>query len=96
MPKVKIIAGKLKDLNRFYNYKAKEKYEEIIEPYKILEEKGFQFLKQDAGVINVIFTAATKRDWVKFCAQPRDPILLIIKEFYSNMLQYFLLFASCC
>lgn len=45
MPKIKACAGRLKDSERFYGFKAKEKFEDIVEPWKILEEKGFQFLK---------------------------------------------------
>lgn len=45
MPRVKATAGRLIDPERFYTYKAEEKYKEIIEPQKILEEKGFQFPK---------------------------------------------------
>lgn len=41
MPKVKGRAGRLKDPEHFYNFKAEEKYKEIIELRKILEEKGF-------------------------------------------------------
>lgn len=45
MPKIKARASKLKDPKCFYSFKTEEKFEDIIEPRKILEEKGFQFLK---------------------------------------------------
>lgn len=87
MTKIKAQAGRLKDPERFYSFKFEEKYKYFIEPRKILEEKGFQFPKQPTGMINIIFTAAAMRGWVKFCAHPRDPVLLIVKDLYSNMLQ---------
>ena len=37
--------------------------------------------------MNNIYTAVAQRGWIKYCAHPQDPILSIIKEFYSNMLQ---------
>lgn len=41
MPKIKERAGRLKNSERFHGYKAEEKFKDIIEPRKILEEKGF-------------------------------------------------------
>ena len=77
----------MKDLKRFYSSKAEEKYKEFIEPWKILDAKGFQFLKQPTGMMNNICTAIARRGWIEFCAYPRDPVLPIVKEFYLTMLQ---------
>ena len=41
MPKIKARAGILKDPKCFYSFKVEEKYKQIIEAQKILEEKGF-------------------------------------------------------
>ena len=71
MPKIKARAGKLKDPECFYSFKAEEKYKEFIEPQKILKEKAFQFPKQLIGTMNTIFTTAVHNDWVKFFAHRR-------------------------
>ena len=34
-----------------------------------------------------IHNAIARREWVKFYSHPQDPIVPIVKEFYSNMLQ---------
>lgn len=87
MPKIKTRDTRLKDPARFHNYKAADKFEYIIEPHKILEEKGFQFPKQPTGMMNNIYTIVAWMGWLKFCAHFQDPIVPIVKEFYSNMLQ---------
>lgn len=43
MPKFKTGVARLNNPPRFHSYKVEDKFEDIIEPYKILEEKGFQF-----------------------------------------------------
>ena len=85
MPRYKKIASRLKDPSRFQSYQAEEKYEEFIEPRKILEEKGFQFLEQLTGIVQTIHNAAAKGGWLEFCNHPRDPVLLVVKEFYANL-----------
>lgn len=87
MLRVKVPAKRLKDLEKFYSYKAEDKYEEFIEPCKILEEKGFEFPKRPIGTINTILIAAIKRGWIRFCADPQDPVILVLKELYSNLLK---------
>lgn len=49
MPKLKTRAVRLKDLARFHSYKAEDKYEDMIEPRKTLEEKGFLFPNNQRG-----------------------------------------------
>lgn len=71
---------------RFQGYKAKVKYEEIIEPRKILDEKGFQFPPQPSGITQTLYAAVARRGWQEFCKHPRDPVLPLVKEFYANML----------
>ena len=75
MPKIKGRAGTLKDPGQFHNHKAKEKFEDTIEPHKILEEKGFQFPKQPTRMMNNIYTVVVHRGWMKFCAHPQDPVI---------------------
>lgn len=48
MSKFKTRATRLKDPSHFYNYKVEEIFEEFIEPQKLLEEKGFIILNQQA------------------------------------------------
>ncbi|KAH9802215.1 hypothetical protein KPL71_001288 [Citrus sinensis] len=67
------------------SYHAEEKYEEFVEPRKILEEKGFQFPEQLTGVVQTIHNAAAKRGWLEFCKHPRDPVLQVVNEFYANL-----------
>ncbi|KAH9750406.1 hypothetical protein KPL71_013870 [Citrus sinensis] len=85
MPRYKKIAIRLKDPSRFQSYHAEEKYEEFIEPHRILEEKGFQFPDQLTGVVQTIHNVVAKRGWLEFCNHPRDPVLPIVKEFYANL-----------
>ena len=87
MPRYKKTTTRVKDPSRFHSYNADDKFEEFIELRKILEEKGFQFLQQPSGTINTIYAAAANIGWLDFCTHPRDPVLPIVKEFYSNMLQ---------
>ena len=75
MSRYKKKASRLKDPSRFQSYHAEEKYEEFIEPRKILEEKGFQFPEQLTGIIQTIHNAAAKRGWLEFCKYPRDHVL---------------------
>ena len=79
-------ASRLKDPSRFQSYHAKKKYEEFIKPRKILEEKGFQFPPQASGIVQSLYTATVKRGWLEFCNHPRDPVLSLVKEFYTNLL----------
>lgn len=87
MPKIKERARPLKNPECFNSYKAEEKFEDIIESRKILEEKGFQFPQQLSGTIHTIYVTAAKQGWLAFCTHPRNLVLPIVKEFYSNMLQ---------
>ena len=41
MTRYKKMASRLKNPSCFQGYKVEEKFEEFIEPQKILEEKGF-------------------------------------------------------
>lgn len=84
MPKIKAHASRLKDSKRFYNFKAKEKFEDIVEPRKILEEKSFQFLKQPTEMINNTYTTVVRKRLIKFSTHPQDPVIPVVKEFYSN------------
>ena len=45
MPRYKRIASQCKDPLRFQSYHAEEKYEEFIEPRKIIEEKKVSIFK---------------------------------------------------
>ena len=85
MPRYKKTASRLKDPSRFQSYHAEEKYEEFIEPRKILEEKGFQFPEQLTEIVQTIHNAAAKRGWLEFCNHPRDHVLPVVKEFYANL-----------
>ena len=67
--------------------KDEDKFKEFIEPRKISEEKSFHIPQQPSGTINTIYVAVAKKGWLDFCTHPRDPVLQIVKEFYSNMLQ---------
>ena len=78
-------ASRLKDPSRFQSYHVEEKYEEFIEPHKILEEKGFQFPPQLARVVQSLYNAAAKRRWLEFCNHPQDPVFPLVKEFYANL-----------
>ena len=60
MPRYKKTANRLKDPSRFQSYHAEEKYEEFIEPRRLLEEKGFQFPDQLTGITKAIHNAAAK------------------------------------
>ena len=51
MPRYKKIAGHLKDPSRFQSSHIEEKYDEFIEPHKILEEKGFQFSERLTEIV---------------------------------------------
>ena len=79
--------AQLKDPLCFHNYKVDDKFKEFIEPRRILEEKSFIFPKQPMGVMSNINNVVARQGWVKFCSHPQDPIVPIVKEFYSNMLQ---------
>ena len=85
MPRYKKTASRLKDPSRFQSYHAEEKYEEFIEPRRILEEKGFQFPNQLTGIVQTIHNVVAKRGWLEFCNHPRDHVLPIVKEFYANL-----------
>ena len=85
MPRYKKIANRLKDPSRFQSYHAEEKYEEFIEPRKILEEKEFQFPEQLTGIVQTIHNTAVKRGWLEFCNHPWGPVLPVVKEFYANL-----------
>ena len=87
MTRYKKTAARLKDPSRFHSYKAEDKFEEFIEPKKILEENDFQFPQQPSGTINTIYAAVAKKRWLDFCTHPRDLVLPITKEFYSNKLR---------
>ena len=85
MPRYKRTASRLKDPSCFQSYHAEEKYEEFIEPHKILEEKGLHFPSQPTGIVQTVHNVAAKRGWLEFCNHPRDPMLPIVKEFYANL-----------
>ena len=55
MLKFKTRVARLNDPSHFHNCRAEDKFEEFIEPRKLLEEKGFIFPKQPTGVINNIY-----------------------------------------
>lgn len=72
MPKVKERAGRLKNPKCFNNYKAEEKFVDIIESRKILEEKGFQFPQQLLGnSYNLCY--CNKARLVRFLHSPKKP-----------------------
>ena len=83
MSRYKKIVSCLIDPSRFQSYHTEEKYEEFIEPRKILEEKGFQFPEQLTGIVQTIHNTAAKRGWLEFCNHHRDPVLPVVKEFYA-------------
>ena len=85
MPRYKKTASHLKDPSHFQSYHTEEKYEEFIEPRKIMEEKWFQFPEQLTGIGQTIHNAAAKRGWLEFCKHPRDHVLQVVKEFYANL-----------
>ncbi|KAH9685728.1 hypothetical protein KPL70_014067 [Citrus sinensis] len=85
MPGYKRTASRLKDPSRFQSYHTEEKYEEFIEPCKILEEKGFQFPPQPTRIVQSLYNVVAKRGWLEFCNHPRDPVLPLVKEFYANL-----------
>ncbi|KAH9802189.1 hypothetical protein KPL71_001277 [Citrus sinensis] len=85
MLRYKKTTSRLKDPSRFQSYHAEEKYEEFIEPHKILEEKGSQCPERLTEIVQTIHNAAAKRGWLDFCNHPRDPVLPIVKEFYANL-----------
>ena len=85
MPRYKKTASRLKDPSRFQSCHAEEKYEEFIEPHKILEEKWFEFPDQLTGIVKTIHNAAAKRGWLEFCKHPRNLVLPVVKEFYANL-----------
>lgn len=87
MPKLKTRATTLKDPSCIHNYKIEDKFEEFIELRKLLEEKGFLFPKPPMRVMNNIHNTVARRGWVNFCSYPQDPIIPVVKEFYSNLLQ---------
>ena len=60
MPRYKKTASRLKDPSRFQSYHAEKKYEEFIEPRRILEEKGFQFPDQLTGIVQTIHNVVAK------------------------------------
>lgn len=86
MPKYNIIAQRLKDPSYFQGYNAEGKFEELIEPRKILEEKGFQFPPKPLGIVQTIQAIIARWGWVDFCQHRMDPVVQIVKEFYANML----------
>lgn len=71
----------------FHSYKSEKKFEDIIEPRKIMEEKDFQFPQKPSRTINIIYAATVKRGWLDFYTHARDSVLPIVQEFNSNMLQ---------
>ena len=79
MPRYKKTATRLKDLSRFQSYHTEEKYEEFIEPRRILEEKRFQFPDQLTGIVYTIHNAVANEGWLEFCNHPRDLVLPIVK-----------------
>ena len=81
MPRYKKTDSRLKDPSQFQSYHVEEKYEEFIEPCRILEEKGFQFPDQLTGIVQTIHNAVAKRGWLEFCNHPREPVLPVVKEF---------------
>ena len=85
MPRYKKTASHIKDPSHFQSYHAEEKYEEVIEPRKILEEKGFQFPEQLTGIVQTIHNIVAKGGWLEFCNHPRDPVLPVVKEFNANL-----------
>ena len=85
MPRYKKIANRLKDPSCFQSYHAEEKYKKFIEPRRILEEKGFQFPPQPTGIVQSLYNVAAKRGWLEFYNHPRDSVLLVVKEFYANL-----------
>ena len=85
MPRYKKTTSRLKDPSRVQSYHAEKKYEEFIEPRRILEEKGFQFPDQLTGIVKTIHNTAAKRGWLEFYKHPRNPVLPVVKEFYANL-----------
>ena len=79
MPRYKRTASWLNNPSRFQSYHAEKKYEEFIEPRKILEEKGFQFPPQPSGIVQSLYAAAAKCGWLEFCNHPQDPVLPLVK-----------------
>ena len=88
MPRYKRTASRLKDHSRFQSYRAEEKYEEFIEPRKILEEKRFQFSEQLTGIVQTIHNTGAKHGCLEFCNHPRDHVLPVVKEFYANLVSH--------
>ena len=50
-----------------------------------MEEKGFPFLEQLTGIVQIIHNAIAKRGWLEFYNHPREHVLPVVKEFYANL-----------
>ena len=35
--------------------------------------------------MQTVHNAAARRGWLEFCNHPRDPVLPVVKEFYTNL-----------
>lgn len=86
MMRYKKTTARLKNPSHFQSYKDKDRFEEFLEPIKILEEKGFIFPTQPTGVMSSIHTTVARRGWLKFCSHPQNPVVPVVKKFYPNML----------
>ena len=80
MLRYKKTIARLKNPSRFHSYKIEDKFQEFIEPRKILEEKGFIFPMHPTGVMNNLHIAVVSRWWVKFFSYPQDQIVPDVKS----------------
>ncbi|XP_059291459.1 uncharacterized protein LOC132044937 [Lycium ferocissimum] len=72
------------DRNRFVSLEADEWEKEAMQ-YPLIEERGLALTEEDDEQIQPVLTEIEPRRWTKFARNPGPAVLMLVREFYSNM-----------
>ena len=73
----------LYDTRLFTSAKVAKREENVVKR-GVIPQRGF--LLEDNGLYNTFLDPIKARNWQKFCHPPKDSILPLVREFFSNAL----------
>ena len=75
------------DTQKILNAEAKRKFELEVKERTLHQEKGFVLKNvKYLGLPEEVFSAISVHHWKTFALHPQNPIVLLVREFYSNIL----------
>ena len=75
------------EIQRFVNKEARARFNSEVKERKIHQEKGFLLKNEDHyGQPSEVANNIDARQWTKFASHPHNPIVPLVREFYSKIL----------